>query len=219
MSLLKTLPVFLLLGLCLMLLPAVSLAQCGTLADPGFENPPLGVFENVVSPTFSAGFWGDENAGIVASGACAGVAPYAGNSMLEMVPNAGNNTEIWQAVAVGPNAAGSVSVSAYFTACEGRTPTAAINVKTFNRDTGWPNSTSMNSTSMVLDGSAATWEQLTLECVDIPEDTVWILIDLNFVNDGLVGQNGYVDEVALLCGCEVVPTYDTSWSGVKALYR
>ena len=218
MTLWKKLPGILILGICLTLIPATSPAQCGDVADPGFENPPLGDFGSVVDPTFSGGYWGDENSSIVVSGACAGVSPFTGSSMLEMEPTGGNNTEVWQAVPVGPNPVGSVSVSAYFTACEGLTPTAVVQVRTFNSDTGWPTSTTNTTASLVLDDKAATWEKVTLDCVEIPNDTLWILIDLNFVVAGLGGQKGYVDEVGMICGCDPVPIQKMSWSNVKALY-
>lgn len=214
----KMLPCLILVGIGLITMPSSLQAQCSEVADPGFETLALGSFPAVVAPTFSAGFWGAENGAVVTSGACTGVVPHTGNRMLQMGPS-GNNTETWQAVPVVPYTVSTLAVSGWFNSCNGITPRGIIHVRTYNSDSGWPNWTSLNSISLVLDNTASTWEQISLECVEVPVDTKWILIDVNFRTEGLEGQTGYVDDVVLVCGCEPVLNESKSWGALKALFH
>ena len=226
----KMLPCLILVGIGLITMPSSLHAQCSAVADPGFETLALGSFGAVVSPTFSAGFWGDENGTIVTaiwgnengagdtSAACPGVVPHSGNRMLQMGPS-GNNTETWQAVPVVPYTVSFIAVSAWFNACDGITPRGIVHVRTFNSDSGWPTWTFIDWVPLVLDNTASTWEQISLECIEIPIDTKWILIDVNFRTEGLEGQTGYVDDVVLVCGCEPVLNEGKSWGALKALFH
>ena len=193
-------------------------AQDCTLANPGFEDGPLGEFNDVVSPTFSGGFWADENGAIIADGGACNVMPRTGDWMLRMLTTGYHSTETWQAVPIGTPAPASFSVSAWFNACDGIAPRAAINAKTFDNDAGWPDQTATYSISMDLDGDGSTWEELSIGCEAIPAGTMWLLIDISFVESTLSGNAGFVDDVHLMCDCPV-PNARSTWEGVKSLYK
>ena len=213
-------PALLCAGLLLAIMPVTALAQCGAVADPGFESQALGSFTGVVSPQFTAGYWGAESSTRVgSSAACPTVSPRTGNFMLEMSDTGGVNTEVWQAIPVGPDPAGSLSVSAWFTACEGIAPRGVIQVRTYNSLTGWNNPTFNQSVSLTLDADAATWEQVVLDCVEIPVDTEWVLVDIQFPEADLANQPGFVDDVEVLCNCLPVPTESRSFGTLKALHQ
>ncbi len=207
-------------GILLVTMPTALLAQsgCGLLVNGDFEDPTLGSFNDVVSPQFTVGFWGDESAAIVDStSACLGVLPYEGTRMLEEWPTGGVVTQTWQVILVDPNPGGTFSASARLNACEGISPRAAISILTFNSATGWPNPTSSYAVGLDLDASSSTWELLTIGCETIPDDTQYILIDVQFNNASLDGKPGFVDDVQLFCGCPVA-NENLSWGTLKARY-
>jgi len=199
-------------------------AQCGTLANPGFEDGPgsLGSFYNVVGPPFSPGFWGAENGAVVDTTAvCSlgGPLPHSGSYMLEM-HNTGvfsTHSEVWQVVQFGPVPPGTVSVSAWFTACEGIAPDAILEIRTYSTANAWPTHTLLQNVHLQLDSSAATWEQATLDCVPIPSGTSWLLIHAAVLNADIGNEALFMDDVSLTCDC-VIPTEQGTWGAIKSLY-
>ncbi len=139
--------------------------------------------------------------------------------MLKIMPTGGTISETWQALPVGSTPVSTLTVSAWFNACEPITPRGVISVRTFNNAYGWGSPTSTNSASLYVDASASTWEKITVDCVAIPADTQWVLIDLGFDNVGLGSLAGYIDDVQLTCNCDAVANESTNWGSLKAIYN
>jgi hypothetical protein len=219
-------------ALVLALAVSASSAWANLIIDPSFEDqsapfvlPYLG---GVVSPNFTAGFWGAENATVVTTEN--GVTPRCEVQMLRMEDEGGVVTQAFQAVDVSADSVcidsghARVQLSAWLNTMDSGISTpvqGAVTVFFYSCGTCWGNVVPYISDPINLDINSSTWE-LSSTSGSIPTGTRWLLIQLGFTNSTLLGRPGYVDCVDLqvdTSGCESSPAEDTTWSQIKALYR
>jgi hypothetical protein len=204
---------------------AVLLATAGSaaaqLTNPGFDSGPAGMvgnFGTVVGPPFQAGFWGAEDASITNATIC-GTGPLSNPYMLELGTGGGAYSQAWQAVDVSAGPPAVVNFRAWANNCASAPGvTVGLDIRTFNNANGWPTHTMVVSTSIQLDADVNTWEQVLLDCVQIPADTDWILAQVYLVNSTAGGNPAYFDDVTLEFDHCIVPVEPTTWGTIKALY-
>lgn len=191
------------------------------LVNPGFDSGPtgpVGNFGTVVGPPFQAGFWGAEDADILAGNPCFG--PRSNPYLLQLNLGGGSYSQAWQAVDVSTGPPATVTLSAWFNTCAaGAGVVVGVAVRTFNSVNGWPTSTLYFPVTLALDANQQTWERVAAECLPIPGDTKWIVAEV-FQSNGTAITPSSVDDVELVFDPHcVVLTEPTTWGAVKALYR
>ncbi len=191
------------------------------LVNPGFDSGPTGVvgnFGTVVGPPFQAGFWGAEDASIDSTTTC-GTAPRSNPYLLSLGTGGGSYSQAWQAVDVSSGPPTTVNLSAWANTCATAPGvTVGVDIRTYNSANGWPTETLLINTFIVLDTDSDTWEQVSLDCVQIPADTQWILAQVFLVNSTAGGSPAYFDDVLLEFDHCVTPTIPATWGSIKALY-
>lgn len=191
------------------------------LVNPGYDSGPtgpVGNFGTVVGPPFLAGFWGAEDADIVAANPCFG--PRSNPYMLQLNLGGGSYSQAWQAVDVSTGPPATVTMSAWFNTCSaGAGAVVGVAIRTFNSANGWPTHTLYLPATLTLDADPNSWQKASLDCVAIPADTKWIVAEV-FQANGTAVMPSSVDDVELLFDPHcTVPTRPTTWGSVKALYR
>ena len=192
------------------------------LVNPAFDSGPTGFvgnFGTVVGPPFLAGFWGAEDAEILTAQFCIG--PRSNPYLLQLNLGGGSYSQAWQAVDVSAGAPSTITLSAWSNTCSaGAGTVVGVAIRTFNNANGWPTHTLYLSQNLSLDGDTGTWEEVKLECVAIPADTQWIVAEVYRANGTGGGRPVAFDDVELLFDPHCpVPTRETTWGNVKALYR
>lgn len=204
---------------------AVLLATTGTaaaqLVNPAFDSGPagpVGNFGTAVGPPFLGGFWGAEDADITNANIC-GTGPLSNPFMLQLNVGGGAYSQAWQAVDVTAGPPAVVNFRAWANTCASAPGvTVGLDIRTFNSANGWPTHTMVVSTSIQLDADVNTWEQVVLDCVQIPADTEWILAQVFLANATAGGTPAYFDDVTLEFDHCIVPVAPTTWGAIKSLY-
>lgn len=203
------------------ILAAVILCSTTTateLADPGFDDGPLGMVASigsVVRPLFQVGHWGAELAYIVES--TGNVHPRSLPYMLQMLDTGPGmiDTQALQAVYV-PFQFDYAEMRAW---TNGETAaTFGLKIHFFEAADSWPEAIGAHQESFTLDASPHTWEQFTLQPLAVPAAAQWIVAEVNFLNATLDGHAGYVDDVELIFH-GVVAGDAMTWTAVKGLFR
>lgn len=190
------------------------------LVNPGFENPIPGnvvsVFDpGIVNPSFSAGYWAEENAFVTGPVTLPiSINPYEGTQMLEMVTaGTGSYGQAWQFIDLGgPGGLGrTASVSSWFTADTSNAlafVTLIFYTTTNYLNGGWGDeilgaTATAPFTTVTTPG---TWYESSLSNVAVPTNATWVAVQLAFNNASLGAGTGYADIVpepatwALLAG-------------------
>ncbi len=209
----------LLVALAILASAALVDSASAQLVNPAYDGGPLGPVGNfglVVGPPFSAGFWGAEDADIVTA-LCPGA--QSAPNFLRLNIGGGSYSQAWQAVDVSTGTPAAITFSAWFNTCGAGGAVVGVAIRTFNSANGWPLHTLYVNDTVTLDGNAQTWEKVTLECLSIPADTKWILCEV-FQANATAPQETAVDDAELLLDPHcIVPTKQSTWGSVKALYR
>jgi len=198
----------------------LSAAPAGAqLVNPAFDSGPVGPVGNfgpVVGPPFDDGFWGAEDADIVVQDIC-GLPPRSNPYMIQLNLGGGSYSQAWQAVDVTASPPLLVTFRAWANACTSIPGvTVGLDLRTFNNANGWPAHTQITSVNIQLDTDPATWQLVTMACVQIPADTQWLLPQLFMANATSQGP-AYFDDVELIFDHCPTPTVPTTWSTIKAL--
>ncbi|HEY6563070.1 MAG TPA: hypothetical protein VIY86_01115 [Pirellulaceae bacterium] len=175
-----------------------------SLTDPGFNS---GSQALLPAGTFTFDRWEVESAALIV-GPQAGVTPFEGNGMLRLNATGGVVTHVWQFLDLTPLAAqinaGNVTVDAYafFNSRPGHTPRAALRIS--GRSGLAPNFflrpvTTNSTTSLVLDGVAATWERLNSTVLTLPAGTNLLEFELAYVESTLPPANFAFADLAYVC--------------------
>jgi hypothetical protein len=228
----RTNPIIACAALALALVASTLPARANLIIDPSYEDEtapfPLPGLAGVVSPAFTPGFWGAENATIVT--AENNVTPRCEVQMLRMESEGGVVSQAFQAVDVSADSVcidsgnARVSLSAWLNTPDiaGIPPVVGgVTVFFYSCATCWGNVVPYIGTPITLDNNPSTWEQ-SLVAGSIPAGTRWLLVQTGFTDATLVGRPGYVDCVELLVdttGCDPVPVDATSWGHIKGLFR
>lgn len=207
-------------------------AWANVIVDPSYEDEAapflLPGLAGVVSPVFTPGFWGAENATIVA--AESNVTPLCEVQMLRMESEGGVVSQAFQAIDISADSLcidsdhARVTLSAWLntTGGAGLPPVeGGVTVFFYSCATCWGNVVPYIGTPITLDNDLATWEQ-SLVSGSIPPGTRWLLVQTGFTDATIVGRPGYVDCVDLqvdTSGCDPVPVDATSWGHIKGLFR
>ena len=188
------------------------------LVNPGFDSGPagpVGNFGTVVGPPFQGGFWGAEDASITNATIC-GTGPRTGTYMLSLGTGGGSYSQAWQAVDVSAGPPATVNLSAWGNTCNSAPGViVGVDIRTFNSANGWPSHTMVLSMNLTLDADSDTWQRVTLDCVDIPADTQWILAQVYLANATAGGNPAYIDDVLLEFDRCPVSVESTTWGSVK----
>ena len=181
-------------------------AKANLLVDPGFEFNPLDTLGNVLGnfPLYQ-GIWGQENSTI--TGVDGGVTPFQGIKMLRM-DNTGSYTQTGQVTDVTSYAAlidrggATVNMSAMFNVDKNLAAAlGGIGVSFFSASNYGSLISSTPNSTLTLDNSNNTWEQIPLSSV-IPVGTRWLLSQVFYQDATLLGIDGnygggYVDAADL----------------------
>lgn len=190
------------------------------LVNPGFDSGPtgpVGNFGTVVGPPFSAGFWGAEDADILAGNPC--VSPKSNPYFLQLNVGGGSYSQAWQAVDVSASPPVNATLSAWFNTCgAGAGTVVGVAIRTFNDVNGWPTHT-LYTTAQITLTADLKWHQVKLDCVQVPADTKWIVAELFMANATANNVPSAVDDVNLSFEPCAVPTQPTTWGAVKSLYK
>jgi hypothetical protein len=177
------------------------------LVDPGYENNALVAYSAVWTSNFATqqGDWGTE-AGSILSTTTDGVTPI--NSKMLGITNFGGGTasQTIQAtnISLTPNSGdgtATFNMSARFTLGGGvlggfAGGNAAIVARFFTGSSNaLPNTTSIMSSSLVLDSDSKSWEPLTLTGT-IPTGTTWMVMEVLYNNESIGSNTGYVDDAS-----------------------
>lgn len=84
---------------------------------------------------------------------------------------------------------------------------------------GWPSNVGQYTNAVNVDGS--NWVQCSL-AHPIPPGTRWVIFQIGFTDDTLLGRSGYADCVqmeVLTDGGSPVPVTTTTWGRVKGMYK
>jgi PEP-CTERM motif len=195
------------------------------LVDPGFENPALTPFTQILGPPFTTGVWGGENAANV-TGPDNGVSPAGGVQMHRMDDDGLSATQSWQLVDVTPYSAAinagnaTVNFSALFNVPQDvQAAAGSVGVSFFNAGqvplpplfTGVPSNP---------DSNPAGWQSYGLGGLAVPPTTSYIRMQVAYSNVTMqspVGPNrpGFVDDARLTL--TLVPEPATLALGAMAL--
>ena len=220
-------------ALVLALAASVPPAMANDVIDPSFENESapflLPGLAGVVSPVFTPGFWGAENATIVT--AENNVTPWCDVQMLRMENEGGVVTQAFQAIDVSADSLcidsqhARVSLSAWLNTTDsaaGLPPVeGGVTLFFYPCATCWGGVVPYIGTPITLDNSPGTWQQ-SLVTGTIPPGTRWLLVQTGFSDATLQGRPGYVDCVDLsidTADCNPSPVDGTSWGQIKGLFR
>ena len=223
-------------GLCILLTAVVFAAATAPashavivtgnlLVDPGFENPALTPFGQILGPPFTNGVWGGENAANVV-GPDNGIVPAGGARMHRMNDDGLLATQSWQRVDVTPYAsfinAGNATVDF------GALFNVPQDVLAANGSVGV---SFLNAANAVLappfvgvaanpDSVPQTWQPYGLTNVAVPPNTSFIRMQLAYANatmQSAVGPDrpGFVDNARL--SLTLVPEPATLGLGAMAI--
>jgi hypothetical protein len=200
-----------LIAAALLVVVAVSQASAVTtsnlLVDPGFENPALTPFGQILAPPFLNGVLGGENAANV-PGPDNGVNPAAGALMHRMNDDGLSATQSWQKVNVAPysaliNAGGvTVNFGALFNVPQDiQAAVGSVGVSFFNA-ANVPLPPPFVGIPANPDSNPATWQAFGTTGVAVPVNTAFIRMQLAYANVTMqspIGADrpGFVDNARL----------------------
>jgi hypothetical protein len=190
----------------IVLLAATSIAILGSipthaaltpnlLVDPGFENPVLTPFTQILGPPFTTGVWGAENGGNV-TGPVNAVSPAGGSRMHQQNNAGGVATQSWQLVNVGAystdiNAGNAfVNASALFNASAGLPAALGSVAVSFFNGANTQLAPPVVSIGATPDANPTTWQSFGLSNVPVPATTQFIRLQLAYSNNSLQSPNG-----------------------------
>jgi hypothetical protein len=194
------------------------------LVDPGFENPALTPFIQILGPPFATGVWGGENCGNV-PGPVFGVNPAGGARMHQQNNAGGVATQSWQLVNVSAFSpqinAGLASFAAsalYNVPQDVAAGAASISVSYLNGAFA-PVAPVFTSVGAVLDNNPATWQPINVSA-PVPPTTQYLRLQVAYANASLVNsagvdRPGFVDNASLVM--RIVPEPATIGLGALAL--
>lgn len=175
----------------------------GQLVNPGFEGPNnvVSVFDpGIVNPSFSAGYWAEENAFVTGPVTLPiSINPYEGTNMLEMLTaGTGSYGQAWQFIDVGVGSGRTANLSAWFTA-DTSNALAFVALTFYSTPNylsgGWgdeiPGTTATAPYTTVT--TPGTWYESSLNNVAVPDATTWVGVQLAFNNASLGDGTGYAD--------------------------
>lgn len=195
------------------------------LGDPGFENPGLTPFGQILGPPHMTGVWGGENAANVV-GPVAGIFPAGGARMHRMDDDGLLATQSWQLVDVTPYASfinannATVNFGALFNVPQDvLAGVGSVGVSFFNAGqvaVGPP----FVGTPANPDNNPGSWQPFNMTNVAVPANTSYIRMQVAYANATMVspaGLNrpGFVDNARL--SLTLVPEPATLGLGAVAL--
>jgi hypothetical protein len=195
------------------------------LVDPGFENPVLTPFGQILGPPFATGVWGGENAANVV-GPDNGVVPAGGARMHRMNDDGLLATQSWQLVDVTPYAsfinAGNATVDfgALFNVPQDvLAANGSVGVSFFNAGQA-PLPPPFVGVAANPDNNPGTWQPSGLTGIAVPPNTSYIRLQVAYSNatmQSAVGADrpGFVDNARL--SLTLVPEPATLGLGAVAL--
>ena len=182
-----------LVGLVVLALPTLGRAQ-NVLIFGGFETNNVVPLAGIVNPLL-AGSWGVEQA--VRTGTSGSVMPYKGDWMLKMDDDGLVVTQAFQFVDIsGRGNLNEFEVEAWYNS-DASAARIGLRLSYYATDADFGSPLSIESRAMILDDDTSTWQGLYYRS-DIPAAATWVGFEVNFRNDTIGTDSGFVDGASLL---------------------